>query len=87
MTKLPITRRSLLGGAGATAALTMAGAIPSLAAADKFVPYSNKSLDYYFFAAQEEAVKRAVEAKGWRFQAVNANFDNTTQLDSGKAFC
>jgi len=43
-------------------------------------PYSNKSLDYYFFVAQEEAVKRAVEAQGWRFQAVNANFDNTTQL-------
>ena len=25
-----------------------------------FMPYSNKSLDYYFFVIQEEAVKRAV---------------------------
>ena len=25
-------------------------------------------------------MKRAVEAKGWRFQAVNSSFDNTTQL-------
>lgn len=50
-------------------------------AADQlFVPYSNKSLDFYFFVAQQEAVKRAVEAKGWRFQATNANFDNTQQL-------
>lgn len=46
-----------------------------------FVPYSNKSLDYYFFVIQEEAVKRAVEASSWEFQATNANFDNTRQLE------
>lgn len=50
-------------------------------AADKpFVPFSNKSLDYYFFVIQQEAVKRAVEAQDWTFQATNANFDNTKQL-------
>jgi simple sugar transport system substrate-binding protein len=79
MTRLPMTRRSLLKGAGAAATLTLTGRASSFAA-DKFVPYSNKSLDFYFFVAQEEAVKRAVEAKGWRFQAVNSSFDNTTQL-------
>ncbi len=75
-----INRRTLLGGAASAAAVSLAGKVPAFAADQKFVPYSNKSLDYYFFVAQEEAVKRAVEAKGWRFQAVNANFDNTTQL-------
>ena len=78
MTRLPMTRRTLLRGAGAAATLA-AGRAPAFAA-DKFVPYANKSLDFYFFVAQEEAVKRAVEAKGWRFQAVNSSFDNTTQL-------
>ena len=81
MDRLKLDRRTLLGGAAATvAASTLAGSGRVFAADQKFVPYSNKSLDYYFFAAQEEAVKRAVEAKGWRFQAVNASFDNTTQL-------
>lgn len=73
-----IGRRGLLAGLAATGA----AGLPRVArAADApFVPYSNKSLDFYFFVAQQEAMKRAVEAKGWRFQATNANFDNTTQL-------
>jgi simple sugar transport system substrate-binding protein len=79
MMRLPITRRTLLKGAGAAATLAATGQAPAFAA-DQFVPYANKSLDFYFFVAQEEAVKRAVEAKGWRFQAVNSSFDNTTQL-------
>ena len=75
-----IDRRAMLGGMAAAGAAALAGGPRAFAADQKFVPYSNKSLDYYFFVAQEEAVKRAVEAQGWRFQAVNANFDNTTQL-------
>ncbi|MCX8278971.1 sugar ABC transporter substrate-binding protein [Phyllobacterium sp. 0TCS1.6C] len=46
-----------------------------------FLPFSNKSLDYYFFVIEEEAVKRAVEGRSWAFQATNANFDNTKQLE------
>jgi simple sugar transport system substrate-binding protein len=52
----------------------------ALAESKSFVPYSNKSLDYYFFVTQEEGVRRAVEAQGWGFQATNASFDNTRQL-------
>jgi len=74
-----IDRRAVLGGVASAAAVLASGS-RTRAADQKFIPYSNKSLDYYFFVAQEEAVKRAVEAQGWRFQAVNANFDNTTQL-------
>ncbi len=74
-----LSRRSLLGVSVAAASAAVAGHRAS-AASRRFVPYSNKSLDFYFFVAQQEAVKRAVEAKGWQFQAVNANFDNTTQL-------
>ncbi len=77
---LPLNRRGFLGAGAAVAAAALGSRAPALAAAQKFVPYSNKSLDYYFFVAQQEAVQRAVEAQGWRFQAVNASFDNTTQL-------
>jgi simple sugar transport system substrate-binding protein len=77
---LPLNRRSFLGAGAAVAAAALGSRAPALAAAQKFVPYSNKSLDYYFFVAQQEAVPRAVEAQGWSFQAVNASFDNTTQL-------
>ncbi len=76
-----ISRRGALAGLASASALA-AGGLPGrvLAAEQRFVPYSNKSLDFYFFVAQQEAVKRAVEGKGWRYQALNANFDNTTQL-------
>lgn len=74
------TRRRFLATAAATAG---ALAVPRWATAEgkPFVPFSNKSLDYYFFATEQEAVKRAVEAKGWEFQAVNANFSTTSQLE------
>lgn len=75
MTGPMIGRRTMLGAAASLAVASKAGA-----AGEKFVPYSNKSLDFYFFVAQQEAVKRAVEGQGWRFQSTNANFDNTTQL-------
>ena len=71
------SRRGFIAGAAALAATT---ATPALAQTKKLVPYSNKSLDYYFFVAQQDAVRRAVEAQGWEFQTVNADFDNTVQL-------
>lgn len=77
--KLSMNRRQLLQtGAAAGAASMLGGA--AFAQDRVFLPYSNKSLDYYFFVIQEESVKRAVEAKSWEFQSTNANFDNTQQL-------
>ncbi|OAN71732.1 sugar ABC transporter substrate-binding protein [Rhodobacteraceae bacterium EhC02] len=75
-----MNRRGVLKvGAAAGAASLLGG---TAWAQDRvFLPYSNKSLDYYFFVIQEEAVKRAVEANKWEFQATNANFDNTRQLE------
>ncbi|WP_186049370.1 substrate-binding domain-containing protein [Burkholderia gladioli] len=77
------SRRRFLAGLAATAGTLALSSLPSVARAQQkvFVPFSNKSLDYYFFATQQEAVKRAVQAKGWTFQAVNANFSTTTQLE------
>ena len=73
-----LSRRLLLGaGLGVAAGLA---ARPTFAQTKPLLAYSNKSLDYYFFVVQQEAVKRAAEAQGWSFQAVNANFDNTVQL-------
>ena len=75
-----IGRRGVLAGG---AALGLGAAMtPAAFAQDRLsIPYSNKSLDYYFFVIQEEAVKRAVEARSGEFQATNANFDNTRQLE------
>ncbi len=74
-----LSRRRLLAAAGATVATGLA-TTSAFAQGKPFVPYSNKSLDYYFFVVQQDAVRRAVEAQGWTFQAVNASFDNTVQL-------
>ncbi|MXQ13311.1 sugar ABC transporter substrate-binding protein [Microvirga makkahensis] len=75
-----MNRRQVLAGGLALGASTLAG--PAAFAQDRvFVPFSNKSLDYYFFVIEEQAVKRAVEANKWSFQATNANFDNTKQLE------
>lgn len=50
-------------------------------AADKpLLGFSNKSLDFYFFRILQEAASRAAAKQGWGFQAVNASFDNTTQI-------
>ncbi len=80
-----VTRRGVLAGGAALGLGAVAGAAMGGGAAfaqeNVFVPYSNKSLDYYFFVIQEEAVKRAVLANKWRFQSTNASFDNTRQLE------
>ena len=76
-----VDRRRLLQTGGALGLSALAGGGAASAAGKPFVPYSNKSLDFYFFVIQEEAVKRAVAGNGWDFQATNANFDNTKQLE------
>ena len=75
-----ISRRHLLQAGAALCVAALAGG-KAFAQSKPFVPYSNKSLDYYFFVIQEEAVKRAVAANDWDFQATNASFDNTRQLE------
>jgi len=79
-----ITRRGLLKAGGAIGAAIGAAALTGNSAWAQdagFIPYSNKSLDYYFFVIQEESVKRAVGASSMKFQATNASFDNTRQLE------
>jgi len=79
MTHPNFTRRHILQTSGALAAASLTPL--ALAQRKPFIPFSNKSLDYYFFVIQEEAVKRAVQARQWEFQATNASFDNTRQLE------
>jgi len=74
-------RRLLQAGAALGAGSLAVGSPLAFAQRTPFVPFSNKSLDYYFFVIQEEAVKRAVTARSWEFQATNASFDNTRQLE------
>ncbi len=72
------SRRDLLKGSLAVSAGLMGGR--AFGQSKPLVAYSNKSLSYYFFVVQQDAVRRAVEAQGWAFQTVNADFDNTVQL-------
>lgn len=46
---------------------------------ERFMAFSNKSLGYYFFIVQQEAVNRAAEAYGWHFKASIADFDPVKQ--------
>lgn len=79
---IKITRRQLIASGLAIGASTVLGSKLAFAAKeDIFIPFSNKSLDYYFFVIEEEAARRAIEANKWTFQATNANFSNTTQLE------
>lgn len=78
-----LSRRDMLrsiGAAGVGAATLAAGGARAFAADKPLLGFSNKSLDFYFFRVLQEAAKKAGDAQGWEFQAVNANFDNTTQI-------
>lgn len=71
----------LAGAAGIGAGVLAAGMPVGAFAQEKpLLGFSNKSLDFYFFRILQEAALRAAKAQGWDFQAVNANFDSTTQL-------
>ena len=77
------SRRDVLKLMGPVAfgAVALAGNSGPIQAADRpLLGFSNKSLDFYFFRILQEAAKRAATAKSWDFQAVNANFNNTTQI-------
>lgn len=80
ITQATVSRRHVLAGSVALSlgALFGRGAFAQTALS---IPYANKSLDYYFFVIQEEAVKRAVQAHAGTFQATNASFDNSRQLE------
>lgn len=80
MTAKGMSRRQIMAGGAAMGLGAMMGR-GAFAQSGLSIPYSNKSLDYYFFVIQEEAVKRAVEANSGNFQATNANFDNARQLE------
>jgi len=41
--------------------------------------FSNTSLSYYFFVAEQEAARRAVEAAGYDFEASAAEFESVTE--------
>jgi simple sugar transport system substrate-binding protein/ribose transport system substrate-binding protein len=75
-----MNRRQVLAS-GMVLGVSAAAGRMAMAQEPVFLPFSNKSLDYYFFVIEEEAVKRAVNDRKWKFQSTNANFDNTKQLE------
>ncbi|KLU62268.1 D-ribose-binding periplasmic protein precursor [Peptococcaceae bacterium CEB3] len=74
---------SLVGcGSAQQAGTTNQGKTSSEATGKKpLLAFAQKSLGYYFFVTEEESVKRAAEAQGWRFQATNADNDSATQMN------
>lgn len=85
--KRATTRAQFLKRVGVTAAGAAAGGVLLGCGEDSgggggskgLAPYSNKSLDFFFFVVQQEAVKRAVEKLGYEFQTTNAKFDANQQ--------
>ncbi|MEM1129656.1 MAG: substrate-binding domain-containing protein [Pseudomonadota bacterium] len=73
-------RRFLKMGAAGAAAVSMGAGSAALAQSKPLLGFSNKSLDFYFFRIMEESAKRTTEALDWEFQATNASFDSTLQL-------
>lgn len=43
--------------------------------------YANKGMDFFFFVVQSEAVKRASEKLGYKFQTTNAEHDSSVQYN------
>lgn len=73
------TRRELIKGMAATSMLTATSGV-AWGQDRVFVPFSNKSLAFYFFVTQQKAVKKAVLDNGWDFAATNAKFETSRQL-------
>jgi simple sugar transport system substrate-binding protein len=45
-----------------------------------FIYFANKSLGYYFFIIQQEAINRAAQSRGWDFQTTIADFEPMKQV-------
>jgi len=48
--------------------------------------FSGTSLSYYFFVAEQEAARRAVESYGYTFEAANAEFESVTENNNFNNF-
>lgn len=47
----------------------------------KYIAFSHKSNNYYAFVVMQEGMKRAVESRGWKFEASVADFDSAKQAN------
>ena len=54
----------------------------ALAQKKKLAVYANKSMAFFFFVALDEAIKRAVEEKGYEYQSTNPEFDAIVQAEN-----
>lgn len=53
---------------------------------ENLIAYVNKSQTYYFFVICQEGVKRAAEARGYTFEASNADSDSARQTNQFRNF-
>lgn len=79
-----VSRRLLLGGFAGVGALTMlaaCGGEGEKGSSDEgLIAYSAASVDFFFYVAQAEALKRAVKAAGYGLEVTNAQFDGSEQV-------
>jgi ABC-type sugar transport system substrate-binding protein len=53
---------------------------------ENLIAYANKSQTYYFFVICQEGVKKAAEARGYSFEASNADSDSAKQTNQFQNF-
>ena len=52
----------------------------------KYIAFVHKSNDYYAFVAMQIGMKKAVESRGWKFEAAVSDFDAAKQADQIQNF-
>lgn len=80
-----LSRRTLLGGLaglGTVTLLSACGSGGSSSGSDGkgLIAYSAASVDFFFYVAQAEALRRAVKAAGYSHEVTNAQFDGSEQV-------
>ncbi len=75
-----IVGASLLVSSPILSACTYAGGKDIITKSKGHFFYAQKSLGYYFFIIQQEAMQRAVEARGYEFVAVVSNLNSSVQV-------
>jgi ABC-type sugar transport system substrate-binding protein len=83
VTQKQVSRRLVLGGFAGVGAMTMLSACgqDEEGSGDKgLIAYAAASVDFFFYVAQAEALRRAAKAAGYGLEVTNAQFDGSEQV-------
>ncbi len=66
---------------GDTSTATSTGTTTSTGDGEKYIAFSNKGLDYYFWTVCQVGAQKECEERGWKFEASDAKLDSARQFD------